>query len=157
LIEAFSSKEDKSKHIVFMGFGTMEERVKESSEKYANIHFQPVVAQDEIIKYTSSADIGLCYILKDFSLSYRYSLPNKFNEYMHSGIPLLTSDTLEYLSQIVKEEKCGWSVASDPKAFIKFLNHLTFEQVNEYKAYTKQFAKTLAWENEELIFIKAYQ
>ena len=156
LIDIFSNIEDKTKHIVFMGFGAMETQAQKAADSCPNIHFQPAVNQEDIIKYTSSADIGILYLLKDFSLSYRYSLPNKFNEYMHGGIPLLTSDTLAYLSQIVKEQKCGWSVASNVDAFKDFLNQLTIEEVNEYKMNTQQFAKTLAWENEELIFKKAY-
>ncbi len=49
------------------------------------------VPYDELIQWTSSADIGVAFI-EPVSLSYQFALPNKLFEYAMAGIPSIVSD-----------------------------------------------------------------
>ena len=57
------------------------------------------------MKYTKSADIGMC-IEKDTNLNYRFSLPNKLFDYISAGIPVIASNLPE-TGKIIRENKCG--------------------------------------------------
>lgn len=75
------------------------------------VNFFGPVATDDVVKYASSADLGVL-ALKSYSLSYYYSLPNKFFEYLASGLPVAVSDFPE-MKRIV--EKNGVGVTFDPE------------------------------------------
>lgn len=55
------------------------------------VFFFGKVKQDELLKYTSGADIGLA-IIENLSLSYFYALPNKMFEYIYCGLPVIVSN-----------------------------------------------------------------
>lgn len=80
--------------IVFLGFGPLEEQVRNAAAEYANIYFHPRVPHEELLPITKSADYGLSFI-EAISLSYEMCMPNKMFEYMHADIPVLVSPTTE--------------------------------------------------------------
>ena len=63
------------------------------------------VPYDELIKWTSSADIGVAFI-EPVSLSYQFALPNKLFEYAMAGIPSIVSD-LPAMRPILQKYKIG--------------------------------------------------
>ena len=81
-------------HLVVMGYGPLEKTVRKASAANARVHFQPAVPPQEVLRYTASADIGLC-LIEPVCLSYAYSLPNKFFEYLACGLGVLASDLPE--------------------------------------------------------------
>ena len=92
-----------NRHIIMMGYGDMEDYIIEMSSKFKNIHYKPAVPIDQIIEFTSSADVGIFFLPFDISLSYRHSMPNKFFEYLMGGLPVIVSDNLEYLSDEIRK------------------------------------------------------
>ncbi|MDG3042468.1 glycosyltransferase [Roseicyclus marinus] len=80
--------------IVFLGFGPLEEQVRNAAAEQANIYFHPRVPPEELLPITKSADFGLSFI-EPVSLSYELCMPNKMFEYMHADIPVLVSPTTE--------------------------------------------------------------
>ena len=93
LLDTFKKLEAKNV-IVFMGYGPLEDLLKEEAKKYSNIYFHAAVSPDILLDYTSSADYGISTI-EDSCLSYRYCLPNKMFEYMMAEIPLIVSNLPE--------------------------------------------------------------
>lgn len=157
LIEVFYNA-PKDKHIVFMGYGTYENIVKQIASTNNNIHFQPAVPPSEIISYTSSADIGFNFIVGEICLSYQYSLPNKFGEYILSGIPVLVSSSLTYLSSIISNEKCGWTINSDNiDSLQEFITHINKETIDNVTENVNKYSKIIGWEFEEKVFLQIYR
>lgn len=141
------------KHLILMGYGELVPYVKEMTKIYYNIHFLDAVPIDEIINYTSSADVGLFFIPKsDLSLSYKLSLPNKFYEYLNAGLPVIVSDSLEYLSEIIFNNDIGWVIGNHSSDFIELIDTLNFSSlktINQYK-------NNLCWEDDEFILKEVY-
>jgi hypothetical protein len=139
-----------------MGFGSLESEVIALSEKYSNIHFRKAVPMQEITKYTSSADIGLFFLFDEPSLSYKLSLPNKFSEYMISGIPILVSGYLFHLTQLVKEFNLGWSILPSKSGLQNFINSVSLDNISNLHQNIINYKCNVSWEIEEKQILKAF-
>jgi glycosyltransferase involved in cell wall biosynthesis len=105
LLETFSKMDTDNAVIVFMGFGPLEDEIKNYSNKFSNIYFQEAVRPPKFLDFTASADYGLSFI-EDISLSDRYCLPNKLFEYINAGIPVICSNLPE-MKKFVEENGIG--------------------------------------------------
>lgn len=108
----------------------------------------------ELRQYTMNADLGLA-IDKDTNLNYHYSLPNKLFDYIHSGIPVLSSRLIE-LEQIIEKYDIGYFIESHNPLHIAEMIQSIFNDTSRYNAVKSntQRAKTeLCWEKEENILI----
>ncbi len=154
LLDVFANSSP-SKHIVFMGYGPSEGVIKAFAKRHANIHFQTAVPLSEIMSYSSSADIGIFFIEKKPSLSYEYSLPNKFFEYIYSGIPMLISNFPE-MKQLIDEFNCGWQVNSSATSLAEFINTVSAEMIKDKTPDIERFSNALHWEKEAEQFREIY-
>lgn len=109
----------------------------------------------ELRQYTMNADLGLA-IDKDTNLNYHFSLPNKLFDYIHSGIPVLSSELIE-LRQIIEHYDVGYFIQNHQPEHIAevikeiFENKIIYQQK---KQNTQQAKQELCWENEEKEMIK---
>jgi glycosyltransferase involved in cell wall biosynthesis len=157
LLQVFGNA-PKDKHIVFMGYGDSESVIKEVAKTAGNIHFQEAVRPAEIIDYTSSADIGIFFITGQVCLSYQYCLPNKFGEYLIAGLPVLVSSSLTYLSGLVVDKKCGWSLdANSITELSDFVTKTEMVHVSEKQKDVERYSGSLGWEFEETGYAEIYQ
>ena len=69
------------------------------------VKFIPAVNWETLMKYTRSADLGMC-IEKDTNINYRFSLPNKLFDYLSAGLPVIASKLPE-TEKIISENSCG--------------------------------------------------
>ena len=145
LLDAFS-RSDSKRHIVFMGFGPFECKVKQYAELYQNIHFQPPVNPSDVLFYSASADIGV-HLIENTCLNHYYCLPNKVFEYIMSGLPIIVRDFPE-MAKIVKKAKCGWIVSED-KSILELIQNLTMEEIKAKKVNVQKYRKQIGWEQEE--------
>jgi glycosyltransferase involved in cell wall biosynthesis len=156
LLEAFKTIENNKAVIVFMGYGPLEELIKEYSKKYENIYFHPAVAHDVLLDYTSSADFGVS-IIEDLCLSYRYCLPNKLFEYLMAEVPVIVSNLYE-MKKLVEINNIGLvlekNTADEFKKIIKKV--LKLNKV-EIKKSIKKIKSIYNWEKQEKILINVYK
>jgi glycosyltransferase involved in cell wall biosynthesis len=139
-----------------MGYGDMVSYLKETVEKYPNIHYKEAVPVNEIIAYTSSTDVGVHYLPFSLSMSYRFSLPNKFFEYLIGSLPIIVSNSLEYLSKIIKDNNLGWVLSNDKEEFINFINSIDKKQIESKQEDAFLYAKRNGWQFEEKILKEIY-
>ena len=110
MLEAFSSL--RTSHLVFLGYGPLEDDVKKAAANHANIHFHSGVKQEKMLELIVSADYGLC-LIEPVSLSDVYSLPNKLFEYALSSVPVIASNLPEIKNYV---EKYGLGKTTIPSA-----------------------------------------
>ena len=154
LLEAFTSL-DENNIIIFMGYGLLEDHIKESAKKYMNIYFHEAVAPEEVLVYTSSADFGISTI-EDSCLSYRYCLPNKMFEYMMAGLPVIVSDLPE-MKKIIEVFNVGVVLHENSINGMKdAIGEL--EKLDKYvlKENLEQVKYQYNWEEQEKKLLKVY-
>lgn len=156
LIDTFKALSAASAHLVFMGYGDPEtqRKLEEVVTQTDNIHFQPAVPAEEIISYAAQADIGV-FVTTHSPLSYQWSLPNKFYEYIHAGLPVLVSENLTYLSDIIDRNQLGWSTPlPDLSQAIKAISETELAPI---EARIQEFAPAHVWETDASVFSHVYR
>ena len=156
LLEAFKNIDNKDAVIVFMGYGELEENIKNESQQYKNIYFYPAVTPDILLDYTNSADFGISTI-EDSCLSYRYCLPNKLFEYIMAEVPVVVSNLPE-MRKLVLNNKIGVVLKENtPKGLNEAINKAIKLEQNELKTNIKKLKTIYNWENQEKVLIDVYK
>jgi len=134
-------------------FPTLKEMV--TNFKLENkVIFKAKIPFTELRQYTINSDLGLA-IDKDTNLNYHFSLPNKLFDYIHSGIPTLSSGLIE-LKQIIDKYNIGYYIQNhDPKHIAEVINEIfaSAELYNIVKKNTIKAKEELCWENEEKVLV----
>ncbi len=150
ILDAFSSDEIKS-HVVFMGFGEFSEKIESVAQLKPNVHLHEAVNHDQVVKLTSSASVGLCFI-ENISLSDYYCLPNKLFEYAFSGIPILASSFPD-IKQCIEKYQLGYCSDVDSQSIL--------EAIKKYeKTPTKLIDSDLyelSWECQSKRLVNSYK
>lgn len=120
------------------------------------VQFIGKVPFETLVQFTRYADLGLT-LDKDTNVNYKYSLPNKLFDYIHAGVPVLSSDLIE-LKNIITQYNVGICIASHDIKHIadKIKNILSDDlQCLLWKENTKIAAQQLNWriEKEQLIAV----
>ena len=155
LLEAFAQMEDDRFVLVCMGFGELSGLIASYQQRHDNIYLQKSADPSEVLEYTSSADFGVAYI-DNPSLNDQYCLPNKFFEYIMSGLPVLVNDAPE-MRRIVEAYGIG-----------QVLTELTAESVpvaldalvslgeETLRSNLEKAGTDCAWENQACRMLEAY-
>ena len=104
--------------IAFIGRGKMKQHLQErvEAENISNCLFYEPIPKIELARIVASATIGLM-VLKNVPAFYYGTSPNKFFDYIASGLPIINNYP-GWLAGMIEENKCGVVVEPDnPKAF----------------------------------------
>jgi glycosyltransferase involved in cell wall biosynthesis len=112
------------------------------------IFFLGTILPEKLKKITPLADAGLC-LEEDLGLSYRFALPNKLFDYIHSEIPVLGTNLPE-IENLVKKYGIGETIDNHS---LKNIAENTQKLLSNGKDFYKNCLKTakneLNWEAEE--------
>lgn len=153
LIEAFSQLPP-VRHLVFMGYGELEGRIREAAARHANIHFMPAVPPEQVKDYTVDADVGIS-LIENVCLSYYLCLPNKLFEYAACGVPAVVSAFPE-MGRFVDEYDCGWKVEPEVQALCQLITGLTATELAAKRANTRDSGRLYCWQEEEKEMLAMY-
>jgi glycosyltransferase involved in cell wall biosynthesis len=154
LLNLFEIRYGRGDHLVLMGYGEAVSRIEAVSARSPNIHFKPAVPIREIIDHSALADVGVFCLNDPLTLSYQYSLPNKFFEYLVAGLPVIVSPNLLLLSQIVEENRLGWVVPVS--GLPALLDSLTDAEILQKQIFVEKYVASNTWEVERLIYRTVY-
>ncbi len=153
LTPAFKAlKELEDFSLVILGGGEFSEYYKGLAKDMGlgnRVFFLGKVKQEEVLQYTTGADIGLA-LIENISLSYYYALPNKLFEYIMAEVPVIASN-LPQMKKIVDEYQVGLTVDLEkPDELIAAIKSLSENpgQYNKYKDNCKTASLELNWETE---------
>ena len=147
--------------LLFIGGGDVVEMLKAKAMKMSlgdRVRFIPKLPFDELRAYTSLADIGLS-LDKDTNINYKYSLPNKIFDYIHAGLPVLSSDLTE-LRKIVEDYNIGMITEShDPVRIAGKIKEMLSDEkrFDTWKENLKLAAAELCWEKEEVKLLHIFR
>ena len=120
--------------LVLVGDGKLKERLRSRAkkERLDNVVFHPSVSKVKLAGLMASTDLGL-QILANVPAFYYGTSPNKFFDYIATGLPVLNNYP-GWLADMIGESRCGYAVPADnPVAFADALAHAA-EHLDELKA-----------------------
>ena len=142
--------------IVFMGYGELEELVKEYATKYENIYFHPAVSPEVLLEYTSSADFGILFY-ENNCLNHYYCSPNKMFEYLMAEIPVIVSNLYE-MRKIVEENRIGVVAKENtPEGLKEAIKKAIQLDKEELKQNIKRVKEIYNWQEQEEVLLKVYK
>lgn len=112
---------------------------------------------EELRKLLSEASIGL-NLLKNESVSYYYSLANKFFDYMHAGLPQVTMNFPEYML-INEQHSIAITIDLNVDEIIKAVERLQQDQslYNRLRSNALIAKEQFNWEEESKRLISFYE
>jgi glycosyltransferase involved in cell wall biosynthesis len=147
--------------LLIIGRGDVMDVLKELVKTYSLEHkvkFTGKVPFQKLMQYTLHADLGLT-LDKDTNINYRYSLPNKVFDYIHAGVPVLSSNLIEIIT-IIDQYSVGATITShDPKHIAEKMKAILMDEnrLQMWKKNTKIASEKLNWELEEQQLIEVYK
>jgi glycosyltransferase involved in cell wall biosynthesis len=122
------------------------------------VKFLGFIVPDELPFYTAKATIGL-HISEDKGLSYRYSLANKFLDYIQAEVPQICTQFPEYQRLNGEYGVAVLIEKTDTQLLVAALNRLLNDGgfYQQTKKNCRKAAAILCWEKEEKRLIQLYQ
>jgi glycosyltransferase involved in cell wall biosynthesis len=159
LIGAFAQVQDSRLHLVMLGWGEMQgrlERMVRQRNLSARVHFHPKVAQDVLLSYTQSADLGIIPY-RPVCLNTFFCTPNKLFEFIAAGLPIVASDLPE-LRRFVAGLDIGLVGDTGSAQGIAALIDQFFADPAQATRFTANMAAAqlrASWAVEEVVFMDA--
>lgn len=120
----------------------------------------PPVPYEELLDWTSSADIGLTLIPPDGTLNMQTCLPNKLFEYLMAGLPVLTSPMDAVAPLVISYDVGQVALSLEPADLGAAINTILRDETelarmhrNALNAAQSEFN----WEKESVNLIRLYQ
>jgi glycosyltransferase involved in cell wall biosynthesis len=119
----------------------------------------PPVAYEELLDWTSSADIGAIAYAPDHSINARVELPNKLFEYLMAGLPVIASQ-LPAVAEIIETYDVGRVLSSvEPAAIGAEINAMLADRVRLERMQRNALEASLHdlnWEKEGQQLLRLY-
>lgn len=148
---------------VFMGKGEQQPMLEQlivSLHMEDRVKFVPFAPFDELLSWTSSADLGLLIFDPEISLSIRYCLPNKFFEYLMAGLPILTS-ALDAVVDVVTEYDLGRIVPDLTPLHIAQAINMMLADIEAWQRYhlnsLHAARDAFRWDREKMNLVECYR
>jgi glycosyltransferase involved in cell wall biosynthesis len=141
--------------LVCMGYGPLENLIKNKSRCSNNIYAHQAVPPDILLKYTSSADYGVLFY-EDTCLNHRYCSPNKIFEYMMAGLPVLVSNLFE-MKRLVNTHEVGFvALEYSTNGFKDAIEILINKDYKKMVSNVIESSKLFCWEAQEKVLKTIY-
>ena len=147
--------------IVLMGWGGLEHELREMVRKEGleeKVLFAEPVPPEDLVDHIASASIGVV-IYQYTCLNNFYASSNKLFEYIHAGLPVVSSD-FPALKNIVKGYQLGETFdPEDPEDIAAAINYILSDKrrCNKMRRNALEAAKIFNWENESKKLLALYE
>jgi glycosyltransferase involved in cell wall biosynthesis len=131
------------------------ERYIQDRDLESKVHIEKAVSKSDLLRFTSQHDFGLIPWRNNFPQK-KYSMPNKFFEYISAGLPVICTDDSE-IAEIVKEHKMGivfsYSEIEKLAEALKFLDQIEYDKL---KSNVETFRTNLGFSHQENKLLSLY-
>lgn len=151
MVAALQYVADKNIHLVVLGDGVMLgalQNIVMQHELEERVHFHPAVAQEKLLDYTASADLGIIPYT-DNCLNNRYCTPNKLFEFIAAGLPMIATDLPEISRLLAKYQMGLVGDTSSPEQIAMLISRaLIPETLATIKKQVLDARSEVNWQNE---------
>ena len=145
--------------LYFIGSGTVLDKLKMMASELklgSKITFIDALPYGQMMEYTKQCFLGLIFEKIDITEEHRFALPNKFFDYLHAGVPVLSSKAVEIKSIIEKYQVGDFISSFEPEEIARKIIDVSNDEkgYNSWKYNTQAAAAALNWENEEKVLIR---
>lgn len=159
LVKAMARVSDPSIHLVFLGSGdfgaTLQRLAGRLKLLRTRVHFLPAVPQEELLRFTASADFGVIPY-PHVDLNSLYCTPNKLFEFIQAALPVLANDSPE-LRRFVADRNFGIARdLSSPKRIAKAIEEFSCHR--DRGVWRRNLLKgrgEFLWSNESEVYLRA--
>jgi glycosyltransferase involved in cell wall biosynthesis len=156
LVQTFQQRKDNAKVLVMMGYGPLEEMIKNASKESKCIFHLPAVSPAELPFYTSSADVGFL-LTKNVCRSFYLSLPNKIFEYVQYGLPVIVNNLPEFV-QICQKYGIGEVLHEvSVSSLSEMVDRIREDDLATYRKGLKEVSQKYNWEAQEKVYLEVYR
>ena len=156
ILETFKELNNINAVIIFMGYGELENIIKETSKKYSNIYFHPAVNPDILLDYTSSADFGILFY-ENNCLNHYYCSPNKMFEYLMAKIPVIASNLYE-MKRLIESNSIGVVAEKNtPQGLREAIERAIELDKRELQSSIQRVREIYNWEEQEKVLLQLYK
>jgi glycosyltransferase involved in cell wall biosynthesis len=161
LVEAMPLVTTPAMHLVFLGDGALARKLSRHAEIRRvkdRVHFHPAVAQNDLLRYTASADLGIIPY-QPTCLNNLYCTPNKLFEYIAAGVPMLATDLPE-LRRLIAGNDIGLMIdTASPAAIARALNGVTADraEMERLRSNVKEARTRLNWAQESKTLVDIFR
>jgi glycosyltransferase involved in cell wall biosynthesis len=105
--------------LLLIGSGTLETKLKEAAAPYKDwVVFAGAVEQERVMPILAACDVGLSLIQAN-SPSYELALPSKIFEYLHAGLPVVSTE-LRHVTELF-----------DHQPYMQYVKTLSAEEIGD--------------------------
>lgn len=147
--------------LAFMGPGAakraeLEAIAREHKLLGTRVFFHDAVPQNELLRYTASADIGIIpYPAIDLNTT--FCTPNKLFEFMTAGLPILANDLPE-LRRFVADQGVGLVHAmTDAQAIAAGIDRICATDLTAFRAALEEVAPRMTWDAQGVLLLGIYR
>lgn len=156
ILEVLANRDEK---LVVIGEGDQSKEIRKLILQYGlsdRVFMTGKLLPSELPAYLRPAKAGL-NLLRDEGLSYRYSLANKFFDYVHAGIPQVCIDFPEY-RKLMEEFRVGLICDLRPEAIHQALDEIKKTENQLYmRREAEKARKHWNWQLEETNLLALYR
>jgi glycosyltransferase involved in cell wall biosynthesis len=145
-------------NLYFIGSGTILNTLKKmvcDLKLESKVTFIDPLPYEQMMQYSMQGFLGLIFEKIDVTDEHLLALPNKLFDYIHAGIPVLSSEAVE-IKSIITRYNIGSCVNNlNPEELAKKMIEISEdkETYNLWKHNTAAASEGLNWEEEEKILI----
>jgi hypothetical protein len=158
MIKLFNYLDERFTLDLFLVYSRSHKNYYEMLRKLANnykgrVNVNEPVKFDEMIRKLNQFDIGL-YILPPRNLNSKFSLPNKFFEFIQARLAICIGPSIEMKAYVIKYNLGVVAEDYDPFTISQKLNNLSSSQIDSFKKQSHKYAKELSSEPNKLIWLE---
>lgn len=156
ILSSFEGLAGDSNVLVCMGYGPLEDLIKKKANESKNIFFMPAVSPEELLEYTSSADVGI-HMIQNTCLNHYYCMPNKIFEYLMAGLPVIVSGLYE-LKKFVNGNNVGVVIdENSTRDLSDAIEKIGTKDLSVYSKNIELVREEFNWKNQELTLLEIYR